>query len=71
MERTPDDHKVKWKNLIKQYSGIFSKTETIIGYCKKVKHEIIRKNACKIAILLRKIPMGLKDEVDKMVEGLL
>lgn len=39
----PDD-KVKIKDLIKQYFHIFSKPNTVVGHCKKVKREIFTKD---------------------------
>lgn len=59
------------KQLINEFSDIFSKNKFDIGRCPEVKHQIFVENATPICQKIRRVPLGLEDKVDKLVEDLL
>ena len=60
----PKNHKDEVKELILDYSYIFSKSETDIGCCKKLKHQIVTEERFPIAVPVRRISVGLEEKVD-------
>lgn len=67
----PLEHKKSVKKLILKYAHVFSESDTDIGYCTKIKHHIVTREEVPIAIPPRRIPIGIEDKVDKLVEDLL
>ena len=51
------NHKDEVKELILDYSYVFSKSETDIGCCKKLKHKIVTEETFYIAVPVRRIPV--------------
>ena len=58
-------------NLLDRYEHIFSRNKDDIGYCPFIKHEILVKDDIPVHDSIRRIPMGLEEKVDDMVEKLL
>ena len=65
------DHKDKVKNLVCDYSHVFSKSDTDIGCCKTLKHHIVTEEKFPVVVASRRIPIGLEEKVDNLVQDLL
>ena len=57
--------------LLQKFQHIFSTTKDDIGYCPFVKHEILVKDAVPVHDPIRRIPIGIEEKVDDMVDKLL
>ena len=57
--------------LLTEYRDIFSKSKTDIGHCSLVKHEIFCPDVSPIHLPTRRVPMGMEDKVDALVDDLL
>lgn len=65
------DEKCKAIKLVGSYSDIFSSSSLDLGCCKKAKHDIFTHSNYPIHEPIRRVPMGLEENVDKLVNDLL
>ena len=66
-----DSEKQQAKNLLIEYADIFSVDSNDIGLCNILKHKIDTGNSKPIAMPFRRIPEGLNEKVDNLVNDLL
>ena len=66
----PFDYKKKLISLLKDYSDIFSVSKNDIGLTNMVNHEIDTGSVKPIACQYRRIPFGLEDKVDQLIQEL-
>ena len=57
--------------LLREYPDIFSTHKMDLGLCDIVKHEIALQHNTPIRQNMRRVPLGLEDDVDKLVDDLL
>ena len=70
LNELPDRFRRKLVPLLKEYSDIFSLSKNDIGLTNLVEHEIDTGNAKPIACSYRRIPFGLEDKVDDLIQEL-
>ena len=58
-------------DLISDYSSLFSRNKMDIGLCKTIEHEIYLCDCKPIHVPYRRVPLGLEQKVDDMVDDLL
>ena len=66
----PKDYRNKLLPLLEEYSDIFSLSKNDIGLTNLVEHEIDTGNSRPIACSYRRIPFGLEDKVDDLIQEL-
>jgi len=70
-ETLPSDQRAQIQSLLTEFLDIFSKNKSDIGHCTLVKHDIYVNDASPIHLPTRRVPLGMEDRVDEMVDGLL
>lgn len=70
VDRLSEEYKSKLIPLLKEYSDIFSVTKNDIGLTSLVEHEIDTGNVKPIACQYRRIPFGLEEKVDNLIQEL-
>ncbi|MEL7308570.1 MAG: reverse transcriptase family protein [Pseudomonadota bacterium] len=66
----PEEYKRRLKPLLKEFSDIFSVTKNDIGFTNLIEHEIDTGGVKPIACQNRRIPFGLEEKVDKLIQEL-
>ena len=70
MKQVPDEYKKIVIPLLKEFSDIFSTSKNDIGLTKMVHHEIDTGSVQPIACQYRRIPFGLEEKVDQLIQDL-
>lgn len=58
------------KDLLNEFQDVFSRNKLDIGCCNQVKHHIIVENVPPIRQQIRRVPLGLEEKVDELVDDL-
>ena len=66
-----ESEKVQVSNLLSKFSSVFSQSESDIGLCNEIFHEIITPNIPPIHCPVRRMPYGFEQKVDGEISKLL